>query len=91
MRLGRSFYTKHLYFLGKSQSIKRYPLVFDNRVANGLARLSSMNDEWFRMISIAAIRDWDAYRQYFQFAHAEADKIGCKPDQVELFLFNLGG
>jgi hypothetical protein len=90
-RCGQSFYTKHLYFLGKAQNAARFPLIFDNRVANGIARLSTRESEAFKMISIAASRNWDAYAAYLRFAHAEAEKIRCQPDQVEYCLFKLGG
>jgi hypothetical protein len=90
-RCGQSFYTKHLYFLGKAQSVKRGPLIFDNRVAYGIAKLLAKNDDGFRMISIAASRNWKAYAAYLQFAHEQAATIRCQPDQIEYFLFQLGG
>lgn len=88
---GQSFYTKHLYFLGKAQAVSPGPLIFDNRVAMGIAKLLTENVDGFRMISVAASRSWEAYSAYLRFVHAAAAKIQCQPDKVEYFLFKLGG
>jgi hypothetical protein len=88
-RCGPNFFTKHLYFSGKSMGLPRYPLIFDDRVASGLVKLAAQAAMSMTMVSVHARPKVDAYLQYLEFAHAEACKIGCSPDQVEYFLFRL--
>lgn len=89
-RCGPNFFTKHFYFLGKASGLKNYPLIFDNRVAQGLARMTGQNSTLLQMISVTPNLDATSYQNYLTFAHGQAALIGCEPDQVELFLFNFG-
>ncbi len=88
-RCGPNFFTKHFYFLGKSNDAERYPLIFDDRVANGLIKLSLKNHSQLEMVRVSALRKPEAYREYLAFARRQADCIGCSLDQIEYYLFNL--
>lgn len=90
-RCGPNFFTKHLYFLGKAARVPSYPIILDNRVASGLARLAGLSSLAARMVDVSATRTVDAYLAYLRFVHAEAARIGCEPDQIEMFLFNAAG
>jgi hypothetical protein len=88
-RCGPNFFTKHFYFLGKAQGLTTYPLIFDNRVANGLVKVASEDQENLNMVQISAVTKPNIYIAYLQFALSEANRIGCKPDQIEYYLFSL--
>lgn len=88
-RCGPNFFTKHFYFLGKSEGINPYPLIFDNRVANGLIKIALSNYPGLDMVQVSALRKPDAYLNYLAFAKQESDRIGCSLDQIEYYLFNL--
>jgi hypothetical protein len=88
-RCGPNFFTKHLYFLGKSKGQRRPPLIFDDRVAAGIVKLTAQSATSLELVTVHAKPKVDAYLKYLAFAHAEADKIGCAPDQIEYFLFRL--
>ena len=88
-RCGPNFFTKHLYFLGKSTNIEKYPLIFDDRVARGILKLSASNHDWMEMVTASAMRSPEAYMLYLAFAFEEADKIHCNADHIEYFLFGL--
>lgn len=87
--VGPNFFTKHLYFLGKAQGLNPYPLIFDDRVANGLMKIAVSNPSNLGVVKIGASRTPEAYLQYLAFAKQEADHIGCALDQIEYYLFNL--
>jgi len=92
-KCGPNFFTKHLYFLGKSAGAKcrdgtSYPLIFDNRVAVGLSRLSITDKLLPNLVSIQAITRSDAYLKYLAFVYEQSSKIQCEPDQIEYFLFS---
>ena len=84
-----NFFTKHFYFLGKAQGLTTYPLIFDNRVANGLVKVASEDPENLNMVQISAVPKPNIYIEYIQFALSEAKRIGCQPDQIEYYLFSL--
>lgn len=88
---GPSFLTKHLYFLGKSSGESKYPLIFDNRVAVGLARLSLSDSACLDIVSIQALPKRSAYIKYLEFARNQSTVIDCDLDQIEYFLFRIGG
>jgi hypothetical protein len=88
-RCGPNFFTKHLYFLGKASRQRHYPLIFDDRVAGGLLKLSGKSSSVLGMVTIHARPKVNAYLDYLAFAYADADRIGCSPDQIEYFLFRL--
>jgi hypothetical protein len=88
-RCGPNFFTKHFYFLGKSQGINPYPLIFDDRVAVGLIKTALSSDSAMDMVQVSALRKPTAYLKYLAFAEQESDRIGCSLDQIEYYLFNL--
>lgn len=88
-RCGPNFFTKHFYFLGKALGQHRYPLIFDDRVAGGLVRLSAPSESVMQIVRVSTDRSASAYLSYLRLAHAQADVIECEPDQVEYFLFTL--
>lgn len=88
-RCGPNFFTKHFYFLGKAAELKNFPLIFDNRVAQGLARVTGQNSTLLKMISVAPKLDASSYLSYLTFSYDQAELIRCEPDQVEVFLFSF--
>lgn len=88
-RCGPSFFTKHFYFLGKASGKNEYPVIFDDRVARGLVKLSSPTSIALDMVSFSAATKPEAYRRYLDFVFDQASTIKCKPDQIEYYLFTL--
>lgn len=88
-RCGPNFFTKHFYFAGKAKGLTPYPLIFDDRVANGLVKLAMSSQSSLDLVRVSAVRKPEAYLQYLKFAEREAKRIGCEMDQIEYFLFNL--
>ena len=88
-RCGPSFFTKHFYFLGKSIGRTDYPVIFDNRVANGITKLALLNDECLEMINISIKSKPEAYITFLKMVHNQSAIIGCEPDQIEYYLFTL--
>jgi hypothetical protein len=64
-----------------------YPLIFDDRVANGLVKLMQPTVELFSMIHVSTLRQATAYTKFLRLAHQIAQDAQAQPDQVELFLF----
>lgn len=91
VRCGPNFFSKHLYFVGKAAEINNYPLIFDDRVASGLVRLALSDGACTDLVTIHAKTKQNAYLAYLRFAHEQAKRLKCEPDQIELFLFELGG
>lgn len=88
-RCGPNFFTKHFYFLGKALGQQRYPLIFDDRVANGLISLIAKNHGLMGIVKISTNRTPAAYISYLNLVYAEKNIIDCHPDQIEYFLFTL--
>jgi hypothetical protein len=88
-RCGPNFFSKHFYFLGKAQGMKEYPLIFDDRVANGLLKVAMADSSAFSMVSVGTIRKPEAYLRYLSFAFDQARVVKCAPDQIEYYLFTL--
>ena len=79
---GPNFFTKHFYFLGKSLGIERYPLIFDDRVAAGLIKLSLSDASTLEIVKVITERNPKAYLRYLSFTWECADRIHCEPDQI---------
>jgi len=92
--LGPNFFTKHFYFLGKSQSLNPYPLIFDARVARGImtSLLSNLKSSTpvINFISFDPVKRPEAYLAYLRIASDEAKNIACDLENVELFFFKAG-
>jgi len=88
-KCGPNFFTKHFYFLGKSLDPERFRLViFDDRVATGMIKMQLANAGCLDLVRVSALRNPEAYIAYIDYVGREANSIGCKPDQVEYYLFN---
>ena len=86
-RCGPSFFTKHFYFLGKSNSVNHYPVIFDNRVANGMVKISCSDSQCLDIVTVNAKTKAKSYLAYLKMVHEQADLVGCEPDQIEYYLF----
>lgn len=85
---GTSFITKHLYFLGKSRNVKDYPVIFDARVARGIVKASTYNDNCLELVQINTNKK--AYGGYLKYVKDQAKIIQCELDQLEYFFFLKG-
>lgn len=88
-RCGPNFFTKYFYFLGKSKLLKNYPIIFDDRVANGLVKLITSNNSNLNLVQVSTLRKPKAYLEYLDYANSQASRIGCELDQFEYYLFKL--
>lgn len=86
-RCGPNFFTKHFYFLGKALGLTNYPLIFDDRVANGLIQRLLPDVGLLSLVSVSTMRRPEAYIGFLRLAHQIAQAAQAAPDQVELFLF----
>ena len=98
--LGPSYFTKHLYFTGKAESVGLMPVILDSRVATGIANLNFHERGVtldFLEVKGRERADWYlAYLKYINECAKEitcsnecATEVTCSPDQVELFFFNI--
>lgn len=83
-----NFFSKFLYFLGKSKQMKKYPLIFDARVAGTLLKLNSTDPEMNMLVKVEPSQDPIAYRTYVHRMHELALEYNVEADKIELFLFN---
>jgi hypothetical protein len=83
-----NFFSKFLYFLGKSKGMKNYPLIFDARVAGSLARLNSIEPDVNTIFSIQPSQDAESYLKYVNLIHQISGDRNLDADKIELFLFN---
>ncbi len=88
-RCGPNFFTKHFYFLGKSLDIENYPVIFDNRVASSILKLSLSNNDCLEILKVSVKTKPEAYISFLNFVFEQARVIGCEPDQIEYYLFTL--
>jgi hypothetical protein len=89
-KCGPNYFTKHFYFLGKSIDPEHFrPVIFDDRVAMGLIKMQVTNAACLDLVRVSAMRSPGAYVAYIDYISSEANSIGCKPDQVEYYLFNF--
>ena len=84
---GPNFFTKHFYFLGKSQNNNIYPVIFDNRVAQGLFKLLPESNSLSQIIKVSTNTNADSYIKYLNLIRTESEIIGCEMDQLEYYLF----
>ncbi len=86
--LGPAFATKFLYFLSKPQAYAIKPLIFDSVVVNTLRKLDW--PDWapdYLARELTPLRASGAYGQFLILLHNWASRIGCRPDQLEYFLW----
>lgn len=83
-----NFFSKFLYFLGRANNMKRYPLIFDARVAKTIGQLTSTNPNLFSIIDIQPKQDPESYNNYVTEIHNIANTINVESEKIEYFLFN---
>lgn len=83
-----NFFSKYLYFLGRSLNMKRYPLIFDARVARTIGQLTSTNPSLFSVIDIQPKQDPISYNNYVTEIHNIANELNVDSEKIEYFLFN---
>jgi hypothetical protein len=85
-----SFFSKYLYFLGRSLKMTHYPLIFDARVANTIGQLISKNPNLYKFISSnhQPKQDRLSYNNYVMEIHRIANELNVESEQIEYFLFN---
>ncbi len=77
---GPTFRSKYLYFVGIGFQLKPLPVVLDSIVIERLETLLGTGS-----------KDWSnarGYLRYIQLINVWAKELGCRPDCIELFLFN---
>jgi len=95
---GPPFFTKFFYFVGLLHNVQPLPLIFDSRVATtfklllddlhldshdyGISR--SDNGRWYPR------RYAPGYVAYINTINCWAHELECRPDAIELFLFDPG-
>ena len=101
MTTGPNFFTKYLYFLGKSVDEKRpeknnyYPLIYDDRVATAFVKIAVESDNNsnkvephpLELVTAHARPARYAYMNYMRFAANQALVIDCELDKIEYFMF----
>jgi hypothetical protein len=83
-----NFFSKYLYFLGRSLNMTRYPLIFDARVAKTIGKLTSTNPGLFSIIDIQPKQDPISYNNYVTEIHNIANDLNVDSEKIEYFLFN---
>jgi hypothetical protein len=83
-----NFFSKFLYFLGRANNMKRYPLIFDARVAKTIGQLTSTNPNLFSIIDIQPKQDPVSYNNYVTEIHNIANTINVESEKIEYFLFS---
>ena len=97
---GPNFFTKYLYFLGKSADERRpkrkyYPLIYDDRVATAFVKIAvdsargptNAQPHLLKLITAHARPARYAYLNYMRFARQQALAIDCDLDKIEYFMF----
>lgn len=82
-----NFFSKYLYFLGRSLDMARYPLIFDARVAKTIGQLNSTSSNLFSIIDIRPKQDPISYYGYVTEIHTIANELKVESEKIEYFLF----
>lgn len=91
---GPAFFTKYFYFIGLGGNVEPAPLIFDSRVADTLEKIGVSPKEFGRVTrkkdgSISSVYpNGCGYVQYLDLMHDWSAAMSCRPDAVELALFN---
>ena len=90
-RLGPAFASKYLYFFCKNFSTQVKPLIYDSVVV-GTMRTFKCPAWCVDYIANGSTprRQPYAYGQYLTLVHNWAHSLGCRPDQIEYFLWGKG-
>ncbi len=87
-RIRVNFFSKFLYFLGRSLNLERYPLIFDARVASTMCRLNSVNIAVFKILTITPDQKFIAYESYLNMIHDQSRLHNVDADKIEYYLFS---
>jgi len=82
-----NFFSKYLYFLGRSLNMAHYPLIFDARVAKTIGQLTSINPNLFSIFDVQPKQDSFSYSSYVTEIHSIASDLNVDAEKVEYFLF----
>lgn len=82
-----SFYSKYLYFLGKSINPLKYPLIFDARVATTMIKLEMKDISLCELVEIKPNQNVDSYLSYVERIQNLALDYRLEADNIEYFLF----
>ena len=83
-----NFFSKYLYFLGRSLKMINYPLIFDARVAKTIGKLISTNHNLYSILDINPKQDAFSYNNYVIEIHKIAIELNVDSEKIEYFLFN---
>jgi hypothetical protein len=90
-KCGPAFFTKFFYSIGLGYQLTPQPLVLDSRVAASL-QLLACDSGWplyyFTKSSGYVTGFPKGYIRYLEAMHQWSVELGCRPDAIELFLFD---
>lgn len=98
-RLGATFVTKYLYFLGTAAGLRPQPVVLDRRVAEWLhqAEGAAFAKQFARYTTpkpgcrIESLQKWpDGYVRFVEAVNIWAQELQCSPDAIEMFMWQIG-
>jgi hypothetical protein len=94
-RCGPAFFSKFFYFVGLGRRLDPCPLILDSRVAQSLGLLLGDGLRTFASVtrgedgSVAYVdRFAEGYERYVRTMNDWARQLGCRPDSIELLLFD---
>jgi len=83
-----AYFSKFLYFLGKALQMINYPLIFDKRVATGIATLGLEDSVLRHTLDVNPNPDAISYNVYVTEIHRNAELLHVDADKIEFFLFS---
>lgn len=81
---GPVFSTKFLYFIGLGCQLDPLPVILDSVVSNKL-------EQWIGLDTSEISRGAVGYLKYIRLMSEWAEELSCRPDSIELFLFDYSG
>ena len=90
---GPTFVTKYLYFVGLGQTINPMPLILDSVMARFLEKTVKQLDKYVKVNrnkkgQITSLRRFSTgYLAYVNLLDDWAKDMKCRPDSIELFIF----
>lgn len=86
--LGVSYISKIMYFAERSFKSENYSLIFDQRVANSLVKLS-LPEELSKSLDVFPSGKYINYKSYCNYINKLSDEIKVPAENIEYYLFNL--
>jgi hypothetical protein len=83
--IGSAFFTKFLYFSGKSMDMDEFPLILDTKVSWSLASLSGYRR--FVRSDHRPLSDSDGFCRYVSTMHGWAQRLGAACEIIEFVLW----